>query len=153
MPCDCKMAQGQATGGQAQGRAICLVIAGHPEGVRHALQGLMRLPALTALDEDGRGTTELVLAEALNNIVEHAYATYPGEIELTLTPATGCLQCVIVDSGLPMPGERLPPGDPPALDGDLPEGGFGWNLIRSLTTGLEYRRVANRNHLQFSLPV
>lgn len=133
--------------------ALCLVIAAQPDAVSLALQRVMGAPQLAVLNADGRGTAELVLAEVLNNVVEHAYARFPGEIELRLTVAPAVLHCQIIDSGLPMPGERLPPGDPPDLGGDLPEGGFGWNLIRTLTTGLEYRRLAGRNHLQFSLPV
>lgn len=133
--------------------ALYLVIAAQTDAVSLALRGLMRAPELAALNADGRGTAELVLAEVLNNVVEHAYARYPGEIELRLTVTPACLHCQIIDSGLPMPEGRLPPGDPPDLGEDLPEGGFGWNLIRTLTTGLEYRRLAGRNHLQFSLPV
>lgn len=136
-----------------EGMALCLVIAAQPDAVSLALQRVMRAPELAGLNADGRGTAELVLAEVLNNVVEHAYACYPGEIELRLIVAPACLHCRIIDSGLPMPEERLPPGGPPDLGGDLPEGGFGWGLIRALTTGLEYRRLAGRNHLQFSLPV
>ncbi|MBL4926828.1 ATP-binding protein [Fuscibacter oryzae] len=129
------------------------MIPAQPDAVSLALQRVMRARQLTMLTADGRSTTELVLAEVLNNVVEHAYARYPGEIELRLTVDPACLHCQIIDSGLPMPEERLPAGDPPNLGGDLPEGGFGWNLIRTLTTGLEYHRLAGRNYLQFSLPV
>ena len=34
---------------------------------------------------------------------------------------------------------------------ELPEGGFGWDLIRQLTTGLAYARVEGRNELTFRM--
>lgn len=132
---------------------IRCVIPAQPEAVSVALLGLMRSAALARFDADSRSTLELVLAEVLNNVVEHAYAHYPGNIEVTLWPHADGMRGCIVDSGLPMPNGQVPAGDPPDLVGDLPEGGFGWNLIRSLTTGLDYRRVADRNHLQFTLPM
>jgi serine/threonine-protein kinase RsbW len=54
-----------------------------------------------------------------------------------------------------MPGGRLPEPRPAPLDvalEDLPEGGFGWNVIRDLTAGLAYRRVNGVNRLNFRVP-
>ncbi|MCA3510638.1 MAG: ATP-binding protein, partial [Rhodobacter sp.] len=42
--------------------------------VRRALSGLFRDDRLGNLPDDQRGTAELLLAEVLNNVVEHAYA-------------------------------------------------------------------------------
>ena len=59
----------------------------------------------------------------------------------------------IKDKGLPMPGAEPPVGHPPyvgSLD-DLPEGGFGWFLIRTLSRDLEYRRVGELNLLSFGV--
>ena len=52
-----------------------------------------------------------------------------------------------------MPDHTLPMGlpQPIGVDKDLPEGGFGWFLIRSLTENLTYRRIDARNHLSFQL--
>jgi len=36
---------------------------------------------------------------------------------------------------------------------DLPEGGFGWGLIRALSSGLSYRRMSERNRLAFRIPL
>lgn len=103
------------------------------------------------------GTLELVLAEVLNNIVEHAYAEAgPGRIELTIARDALGLTCRVEDDGAPMPGGMLPAGRLPshavAVD-DLPEGGFGWFLIRDLTRDLSYARDGGRNLLMFRLPV
>lgn len=126
-----------------------------PVAVRDSLQRMLQLPPLCHLSEDGRSTAELVLAEVLNNVAEHAYAEGPGPVTVSLDRTELGLRCVITDQGKAMPGGALPDGRLPvapdmALD-DLPEGGFGWHLIRSLTTGLSYARVNESNQLQFLL--
>ena len=123
--------------------------------VREGLRDLMTCPLVQDLTEDCLGTTELVLAEALNNVVEHAYASFPGEIEVELQRDPDQLRVHIADKGLPMPGADPPIGQLPevgALD-DLPEGGFGWFLIRTLVQDLTYRRVGGQNLLTFGVSV
>lgn len=130
-----------------------VVIPADPLAVRNGLKTLFDTLLLRSLPEDGRGTAEIVLAEALNNIVEHAYAGRSGQIEVTLTLRDHDLVCSILDSGLPMPGETLPEGRPVPIipTNDLPEGGYGWFLIRTLSHDLDYRRVDGRNLLSFRL--
>jgi serine/threonine-protein kinase RsbW len=52
-----------------------------------------------------------------------------------------------------MPKETLPEGRLIARAdvSNLPEGGFGWFLIRALSRDLDYRRVGGRNLLSFRL--
>ncbi|MDZ4394423.1 ATP-binding protein [Cypionkella sp.] len=130
-----------------------LTIPGHQTAVRDGLRALLDTLLLRSLPEDGRGTAEIVLAEALNNIVEHAYAHHDGEIEISLQLRRNELLCKISDTGVPMPGGQLPAGVlAPHVDcADLPEGGFGWHLIRRLSKDLDYRREDGRNLLSFRL--
>lgn len=132
---------------------IRLVVPSTPLAVREALCGLFHSPALRHLPETERGTAEIVLAEVLNNIVEHAYAGSSGEIEVMIRIASGALTCTIVDHGGQLIGQMPPPDRPPArlALADLPEGGFGWHLIRTLTSDLDYRRIGPRNELSFRL--
>jgi serine/threonine-protein kinase RsbW len=134
-------------------RAVRLVFDSDPMAVRTALRSLFEGRPLRFLSEDDRGTAEIVLSEALNNIVEHAYAAHQGRIEVSVRVVRGALICTVVDQGLPMPGESLPEGRLPDVRGveDLPEGGFGWHLIRALSSDLAYRRVNGRNELRFRL--
>ena len=132
-----------------------LVFAATPATVRDALQqGLAGLthPPLSAEDA---GLVELVLAETLNNIVEHAYAGLSADsIALTLQQSATGLSCKVVDNGVPMPGGAPPLGhqsDRTEPLEDLPEGGFGWFLIRSLSRDLKHWREDGRNHLTFSI--
>ncbi len=135
----------------------------HPKAVRHALQQVFASsvfatprcvgPTQTAREDDLRGTAEIVLAEVLNNIVEHAFANQGGDITLRLARRDGALHCTVSDTGAPMPGLCLPEGQVQPLNNlaDLPEGGFGWVLIRSLTQGLAYRRSNGINRLSCHL--
>lgn len=94
---------------------------------------------------------ELVLAEALNNVVEHACGALPGRvIGLELWVVRAGLTCRVTDDGRPMPGGRLPRRHMPTAE-KLPEGGFGWPLIAALTRDLSYRRNAGHNILTFRI--
>jgi serine/threonine-protein kinase RsbW len=130
--------------------ATTITISPDPIGVRQGLKALFESLLLRQLDDANRGKAEIVLAEALNNIVEHAYADGGGEIELTIRLNRQGLNCRIVDHGAPMPDGALPIGRLAAPE-DLPEGGFGWHLIRTLAEDLRYARVAGQNQLTFLL--
>ncbi len=124
-------------------------------GVRALLARLMpMLPNWGVTDED-RGTIELVLAETLNNIAEHAFPVHDDAvIAVHLRTTTDRFHVAVHDNGKAMPGLTLPSGTLPDHDvarADLPEGGFGWFLIRSQTDALEYRRDTSGNHLSYSI--
>jgi serine/threonine-protein kinase RsbW len=131
------------------------VIASTALAVRQGLRDILCHPIMAQLSADARGSAEVVLAEALNNIVEHAYDRVDGQIDLHLKLQSGRLMCDICDDGVPMPNCELPTGLAQTIgaDDDLPEGGFGWFLIRSMTDDLAYRRIDARNHLSFQLNV
>lgn len=130
-----------------------LTIPGRQSAVRDGLRALFDTILLRSLPQDERGTAEIVLAEALNNIVEHAYSCHDGEIEISLQLRQNELVCKISDTGLPMPDGQIPTGLPSELNDidRLPEGGFGWHLIRSLSKDLDYHREGGRNFLSFRL--
>ena len=133
---------------------VSLFFEAEPESVRHALQRLMLELQPHGLDPDLLGAIELVVAEALNNIVEHAHATHQGAISLRARSVAQQMQFELLDQGLPMPGGQLPPGQAAVVDvavDNLPEGGFGWFLIRSLSQDLRYSRDGDTNRLCFSL--
>ena len=132
---------------------IRLVIASDQLAVRQALAQLLSAPLLGQHTDDLRGRAEIVLAEVLNNIVDHAYADCAGEITLELSEEPAGIACRICDNGSAMPGLVLPEGQLAAHDPDaLPEGGFGWFLIRTLTQDLCYARQGRINELRFRLP-
>ncbi len=134
--------------------ALQLTLPGTTDAVRCALQEILASDLLAGFSADLRSSAEIVLAEVLNNIVEHAYAAHAGAIRLTLFHSETGLACKVTDCGAAMPGLCLPKGDfqPLGPTPDLPEGGFGWFLIRSLVTGLRYHRSDGENRLSFVLP-
>ena len=140
----------------AQMQRVHLVFPGNQMAVRKALGSCMQGLAHLELTEDQKTEVELVLAEVLNNVVEHAYQERDiGVIELDVVREGDDLCVKVLDDGVPMPGGNLPGGLPHDLDSlgeqDLPEGGFGWFLIRELTQELQYRRDGCRNHLSFRM--
>ncbi len=126
--------------------------------VREALAGLTTGLAPLSLDVEEIGTIELVMAEALNNIVEHAYPEEynDGPIAVGCTHKADGLHIAVVDRGLPMPNGQAPIGMAQDVDVDLmdmPEGGFGWFLIQNLAKDVRYGRFGDENRLELRLAV
>ncbi|KUJ85384.1 ATPase [Ruegeria marisrubri] len=125
-----------------------------------ASAGLANLSAQLAargLPQERAGDVKIALAEAINNVVEHAYAGMePALVQVECRFGPNRLDILISDTGRPLPGARPPDGEPASVDTplqDLPEGGFGWFLIRQLAKDVRYERRdgSNRLHLRFDL--
>jgi serine/threonine-protein kinase RsbW len=124
------------------------------EALKQLLDGLVPLH----LDIEEAGTVELVMAEALNNIVEHAYpqGDDSGPITIVCNHRRDGLHMTITDRGHGMPDGRTPLGAPVDIDVmpcDIPEGGFGWFLIKDLAKDVQYQRVELENRLSLRLAV
>jgi len=94
---------------------------------------------------------KIALAEAINNVVEHAYAGIaPAQVQVTCRLELERLDILISDTGKPLPGLRPPDGTPARIGTvleELPEGGFGWFLIHQLTSDVHYERHKGCNRL------
>jgi serine/threonine-protein kinase RsbW len=127
------------------------------DDVRQALKDL-RTRFASQVNSDVMGRLELVLAEVMNNVAEHASLDpVPGmkshTIHLCVVMHDNGLSCAITDDGGTLPADCLLPRALPTLDPlDLPEGGFGWCLIQGLTQSLCYYREDHRNCLAFMVP-
>lgn len=123
--------------------------------VRRAIHEAMDALEGHHLSAEELGSVEIVLAEALNNVVEHAYPQdEPGEVELSLRFRGSGLMVEISDRGRPMPKGRVPLGNHPMAEFDhdpMPEGGYGWYLIRELVRDLIYDRRDGQNFLIFRI--
>jgi len=134
-----------------------MTILAAPGEVRGALVTLQEWLAAADVPAPAAVNVEIALAEALNNIVEHAHAGLePGWIILGFRRTEAAVELELIDRGRPMPGHRLPDSRPPPLAvprDELPEGGFGWELIYALSDSVSYRREngENRHHLRFAL--
>ncbi len=127
------------------------------DNVRLAIEkAMLTLGPLDLSDEDA-STIQIVLAEALNNVVEHAYSPEdPGDVKLVLRHGRAGLLIEIRDRGKPMPNGRTPDGEHPAdtaSEFSTPEGGCGWFLIKQLARDMVYDRENGENFLIFRLPL
>ena len=142
--CDCVAADRRRLGGLH----LRIVLKPRFEAVRTALADALAGLGYLGLSEEERGTLEIVLAEALNNVVEHAARA--GGIELRINGAGRTLRCAVIDDGAPMAGtvaERAVLPDP-SIPGD---GGFGCFLINALAEDVRYVTRAGRNRLSFCI--
>ncbi|MFA3917457.1 ATP-binding protein [Ruegeria hyattellae] len=127
-----------------------------PLAARQAVSDLCSHVAKSGVAPARMEDIRIVLAEVLNNIVEHAYRPRaPGRIRVSVAATPELVEIELSDFGTPLPTRSLSARTlPPPNPDDLPEGGFGWHLIRTLADQVAYERRAGCNHLslRFELP-
>ncbi|PRY80023.1 ATP-binding protein [Marivita geojedonensis] len=107
--------------------------------VDNALQG--------SVDPAMRGRVQITLAEALNNVAEHACRNLRlGAVAVAVKRCAWGLEIRMTDWGRPLPDLSIPIAHAPD-PGQLAEGGYGWFLIGQLASGVCYRRYADQNRL------
>jgi serine/threonine-protein kinase RsbW len=126
--------------------------------VRRAIQNAADELRDNGLDDETLGSVEIVLAEALNNVAEHAYPPdEKGEIRLIIRRRANALMFEIRDKGRPMPKGRAPVGNHPMTEfhqqDSMPEGGYGWFLIREIVSDLVYDRHDDENFLVIRMAI
>ena len=124
--------------------------------VRRWIQNSIDKLIASGASADDASSVEIVLAEVLNNIVEHAYpANKPGKIGLVVRRRNRAHLFEITDTGRPMPKGRAPIGNHPMSefnpDDAMPESGYGWYLIREIVRDLVYDRRDGENILLFRI--
>ncbi len=127
------------------------------DNVRLAVETAMSTLQPLELSIEDASSIEIVLAESLNNVVEHAYPPeHPGDIKLVLRHGRAGLLIEIRDRGKPMPNGRTPDGEHPddaSPQPHTPEGGYGWFLIKQLARDMVYDRENGENFLIFRMPL
>lgn len=130
---------------------IRLSIDSRLEQVRVLSGALRGIGQELSLSEDKLGQLELIMVEAVNNVIEHAYQLQEGhDVHVRVEYSPQEVHLIISDHGHAMPdelhtGSRAMP-DPE----DLPEGGWGMGLIHALADSIRYIRDASGNHLHVS---
>ncbi|CAA6815156.1 MAG: Unknown protein [uncultured Thiotrichaceae bacterium] len=102
------------------------------------------------IDESHTGLLELILVEAINNVIEHAYSNEAGndiEVEFSIENQNVIMQ--VTDQGTPVP-VHLRDGDlmPDSLE--LPEGGWGLGLINALADDVTFSSKNGSNTVTLS---
>lgn len=141
--------------GKLPPRTARLRVPASGDGVHDVLARLAALLVAASVPAEERGNAEIVMAEMLNNIVEHAYrGTGNGVIDVVFDVTKTRLRVKVSDCGDPMPDDRMPCKQAASVDvarQDLPEGGFGWFLIHELVEQISYRRCASNNIIRFTM--
>jgi len=142
---------------QSKENELRIILPARENAVRRGLKSIKSGLGPIGFSSDELASLELVLAEILNNIVEHAYrGNEAGIIEIQLSQTTAGLWCTVIDTGAMMPNGEPPLGMQCDLNcdvADLPEGGFGWFLIRELAHDLEYTHEEGQNRLSFRMSI
>jgi len=102
------------------------------------------------LNNDEVFHVEMAVDEACSNIIEHAYASQPGDINLACNcPATGRFEVVIRDSGQPFDPADIPMPNVGALTDldDLDEGGLGLYFMRKLMDEVRFEFVPGQGNV------
>ncbi len=119
--------------------------------VRTCLQSVIGEARRAGIDADTRDRLQLVLAEVLNNIVEHGgHGEAGGIIDLKLDGGPSGIEIVVRDDGRPLPRACLENRSSVAESwaDEPPEGGFGWPLILMLADEVKHQRDGNWNSLK-----
>lgn len=138
--------------------AFEVTLEGAHVAIRSALLVIRENLAPLDLSREELCTVELIVAEVLNNIVDHAFDDHPhpGSIRVHGSYQPNGLKFCFTDLGKPMPHSALRASLDaiPCLDpSTLPEGGFGMGLIKLLTDRLDYSRTGSLNCLTMRIPV
>lgn len=98
---------------------------------------------------------QIVLHEAINNIVEHGHVNrFPSRVLLSIRESYGHVKIRLIDHGIGYPDGQVPAGIFPELPenkSQIPEGGFGWAIIRALSGDIAYARRLGANALEISV--
>ena len=119
--------------------------------VRELAAVLQQFSDEEGLGDELSGPLELILVEAVNNVIEHAYENKQGlPIEAQFEASDSVVVITIKDKGLPVPkaiqeSER----DMPDIFA-LPEGGWGLGLIYALTDQVKHYTKDGMNVMELT---
>jgi serine/threonine-protein kinase RsbW len=123
----------------------CYSIESDLSRVRELADVFKRFSIEEQLGDKLTGQLELMLVEAVNNVIEHAYEMQQGFIVNTRFEASKTeVMLTITDYGLPVPLSPIAKGK--AMDvTELPEGGWGLHLIYTLADDVKHFTVDGLN--------
>lgn len=99
------------------------------------------------LNETLSGQLELILVEAVNNVIEHAYQNKEGfPIDITVKVNSTEIILIIKDQGIPPPSKVYDTDGYMPDFSELPEGGWGVALIQTLADQIKYFRDKDGNN-------
>ncbi|HHC74132.1 MAG TPA: ATP-binding protein [Thiothrix sp.] len=116
--------------------------------VKNVSERLYQFAKMEHIDEMLLGQLELLLVEAVNNVIEHAYRNQAGHpIYITFTKSATEIIFMIKDQGRPLPDDLSTRNKEMPNATSLPEGGWGLSLIYALANRVEFSRQNETNTL------
>lgn len=128
----------------------------HPQlGILRPLRRHIRTQLADACNSDIIARVQLVLSEAVQNIVTHGFGIHAingddlenGTIEINAIVQKQKLKIIISDDG-PAISPKLFCPNAPNIRRPTQQSGFGLIFIRTLVSQLHYHRAYGRNHLE-----
>jgi len=109
--------------------------------------------ATQRLSRDDMARVLIVLEELITNLLKYGYSadTSPRTVEITLSMEGDQLLIELVDDACPFDPLAAPAPELDQPTAARPIGGLGLYIVRSLTEGMRYRRIDNRNVTQLIL--
>lgn len=99
------------------------------------------------MDERLSGRLVFVVEEAVANVVNHSGAS---AMTLKAWQEDDRLKISVADDGVPFDPTQFPPPNLNVPGMERQEGGLGIHYIRTMTSGMDYRRESGRNILTMS---
>ncbi len=126
---------------------IKLTITGTAESIPAAVEQINDFCHQAGMGSDECFRIQVILVEALNNIVEHALAELPGStIEIFCHTDEQNLVITTIDHGKPFSASEVHP-----MPDSLAESGRGWPIIDQWADQVKQFRDDNANHLNITL--
>ena len=128
---------------------IRFTVAARFSELRPASENVRRFLSNQSVDCSVIFAIETVLEELATNAIKYGFRNgRPGSIDFEASATGERVEFVIEDDGDPFDPTMAPD---PKVDRpleDMPIGGLGIHLVRSVTDGFEYQRVSNRNRMR-----
>ena len=131
------------------GQSRQLIVPGRFEHLTEIAAFVTQAAREAGLNDDEVFHVEMAVDEACSNVIEHAYSTQAGNIDLACScPAAGQFEVVIRDSGQPFDPAKAPVpnlGTLAELD-DLNEGGLGLYFMRKLMDEVRFEYIPGQGN-------
>jgi anti-sigma regulatory factor (Ser/Thr protein kinase) len=132
--------------------ALRLALTSERPSLEHARQAVHRFLQPHALAASTLYDVELVLEEALMNVIWHAYGGQAGlRIGLAVSVQAAGVLIEIDDDGAAFDPTAATPPAPPASIGEARTGGLGLRLLHERAAAIEYRRDGGTNRLRVAV--
>jgi anti-sigma regulatory factor (Ser/Thr protein kinase) len=120
-----------------------------PEAISDLTERAQTFLAESGVDARAAHHVAMVLDELLTNVASHGAGTAAASVRLAV--GKDRVNAEVTDCGMPFDPRHAPNIDVSAPVADRPIGGLGLLLVHRVTEGLDYKRVGDRNHTNFSV--